>query len=89
MSKLNQVTSTTNNQSNQALSSKAPFLLTAHDNLQVKRGKYLKKAQMIVCYGAGIKHTARTTKLGLRRTRVLFKTLGILRAKMESNLVLI
>ena len=88
MSKLNQVTSTTNNKSNQALSSKAPFLLT-HDNMQVKRGKYLKKAQMIVCYGAGIKHTARTTKLGLRRTRVLFKTLGILRAKMESNLVLI
>ena len=34
MSKLNQVTSTTNNQSNQALSSKAPFLLTAHDNSQ-------------------------------------------------------
>ena len=31
MSKLNQVTSTTNNQSNQALSSRAPFILT-HDN---------------------------------------------------------
>ena len=35
MSKLNKVTSTTNNQSNPALSSKAPFLL-AHDNFKVK-----------------------------------------------------
>ena len=40
MSKLNEVTSTTNNQSNQPLSARSPFLLTAHDNLKVKNFLY-------------------------------------------------
>jgi hypothetical protein len=51
MSKLNEVTSTTNNQSNQAPSSRAPFLL-AHDNSKVKE-----KVIFIKLYGDNLQES--------------------------------
>ncbi len=56
--------------------------------IKMKRvGKYIKQAKMIMCYGSSYTRTAFTTRLGLRRTRVLYKASGYLRVKMISNSV--
>ena len=52
-----------------------------------QKGKYLKKAAMIMFYGSSYTRTAFVTRLGLRRTRVLYKASGYLRVKMISNSV--
>jgi hypothetical protein len=73
MSKLNEVTSTTNNQSNLAPSSSAPFLL-AHDNSKVKR-------TIAFLYNNGnssltVVGIAYHSKAGLRRTKAIIKGLA-------------
>ena len=88
MSKLNEVQSSTNNQSTERQGQKTPFLLT-HDKFKVKRGKQLKKAQMMICYGAGIIKTVEQSKLSLRRVKVLIKQIRGTRSHMESNHVFI
>ena len=39
------------------------------------RGKYLKQATFMLCYGSSPKRTSLRSKLGLRRTNVLLKSI--------------
>ncbi len=50
-----------------------------------RMNKKVKHVMMIMPYGASFKSAARSSKLGLRRTRVLYKKHGYLKAKVVSS----